>query len=172
MWPQQAQPSLHIKHLSATCVVMVVVSPGVYWCSDFKTLTSKYLLQLREKVHLRYYQPHSDSTTEKWGYEYEHLSAGRLCLFRRKERWYEWVNDWFRVFSYGALIDAMKMNCFFQLNKEKLQNQWDEAGLTSLYYIITVLVLFFIFLGLTILMETYKVDKSWTMWQTVDKTTV
>ena len=52
------------------------------------------------------------------------------------------------------------MNCFFQLNKEKLQNQWDEAGLTSLYYIITVLVLFFIFLGLTILMETYKVDKS------------
>ena len=55
-------------------------------------------------------------------------------------------------------LDAMKMNCFFQLNKEKLQNQWDEAGLASLYYIITVLLLFFIFLGLTILMETYKVE--------------
>ena len=55
-------------------------------------------------------------------------------------------------------LDAMNMKCFFQLNKEKLQNQWDEAGLTSLYYIITILLLFFIFLGLTILMETYKVE--------------
>ena len=55
-------------------------------------------------------------------------------------------------------LDAMKMKCFFQLNKEKLQNLWDEAGLSSLYYILTVLVLYLIFLGLTILMETYKVD--------------
>ena len=53
----------------------------------------------------------------------------------------------------------MKMKCFFQLNKEKLQNQWEEAGVSSLYYIITVLVLYLILLVLIILVETYKVDK-------------
>ena len=54
----------------------------------------------------------------------------------------------------------MKMKCFFQLNKEKLQNQWEEAGVSSLYYIITVLVLYLILLVLIILVETYKVDKN------------
>ena len=57
-----------------------------------------------------------------------------------------------------AVLDAMKMKCFFELNKEKLQKQWDEAGLSSLLYIITVLVLYFILLGLIILIQTYKVD--------------
>ena len=52
----------------------------------------------------------------------------------------------------------MKMKCFFELNKEKLQKLWDDAGVSSLYYIITVLVLFLILLGLIILVETYKVD--------------
>ena len=52
----------------------------------------------------------------------------------------------------------MKMKCFFELNKEKLQKQWDEAGLSSLLYIITVLVLYFILLGLIILIQTYKVE--------------
>ena len=54
----------------------------------------------------------------------------------------------------------MKMKCFFQLNKEKLQNQWEEAGVSSLYYIITVLVLYLILLGMIIIVETYKVDKN------------
>lgn len=54
----------------------------------------------------------------------------------------------------------MKMKCFFQLNKEKLQNQWEEAGVSSLYYIMTVLVLYLILLGMIILVETYKVDKN------------
>ena len=54
----------------------------------------------------------------------------------------------------------MKMKCFFQLNKEKLQNQWEEAGVSSLYYIMTVLVLYLILLGIIILVETYKVDKN------------
>ena len=57
-------------------------------------------------------------------------------------------------------LDAMKMKCFFQLNKEKLQNQWEEAGVSSLYYIMTVLVLYLILLGMIILVETYKVDKN------------
>ena len=52
----------------------------------------------------------------------------------------------------------MKMKCFFELNKEKLQKLWDDAGVSSLYYIVTVLVLFLILLGLIILVETYKVD--------------
>ena len=52
----------------------------------------------------------------------------------------------------------MKMKCFFELNKEKLQKLWDDAGVSSLYYTITVLVLFLILLGLIILVETYKVD--------------
>ena len=50
------------------------------------------------------------------------------------------------------------MKCFFELNKEKLQKLWDDAGVSSLYYTITVLVLFLILLGLIILVETYKVD--------------
>ena len=54
----------------------------------------------------------------------------------------------------------MKMKCFFQLNKEKLQNQWEEAGVSSLYYIMTVLVLYLILLGMIIIVETYKVDKN------------
>ena len=52
----------------------------------------------------------------------------------------------------------MKMKCFYELNKDKLQKQWDEAGLSSLIYIVTVLVLYFIILGLIILIQTYKVD--------------
>ena len=52
----------------------------------------------------------------------------------------------------------MKLKCFFELNKDKLQKQWDEAGLSSLIYIVTVLVLYFIILGLIILIQTYKVD--------------
>merc|ERR1712062_755527 len=71
------------------------------------------------------------------GYEYEPLYAGRLFIFQRKEH-------------------AMKMKCFFQLNKEKLQNQWEEAGVSSLYYIMTVLVLYLILLGMIIPVETYK----------------
>ena len=57
-------------------------------------------------------------------------------------------------------LDAMKIKCFFELNQEKLQKQWDEAGVSSLYYILTVLVLYLILLGLIIIIQTYKVDNN------------
>ena len=58
------------------------------------------------------------------------------------------------------VLDAMKIKCFFELNQEKLQKQWDEAGVFSLYYILTVLVLYLILLGLIIIIQTYKVDNN------------
>ena len=54
----------------------------------------------------------------------------------------------------------MNIKCFFELNKEKLRNQWEDAGRISLYYLLTVLVLYLIFLTMTILLETYKVDNN------------
>ena len=86
------------------------------------------------------------------------ISLQEDCVYFKGRNVGKWWWVCYGLHIWWHVLDAMKMKCFFQLNREKLQNLWDEAGLSSLYYILTVLVLYLIFLGLTILMETYKVD--------------
>ena len=51
----------------------------------------------------------------------------------------------------------MKIKCFFELNKEKLEREWDQAGVKTFYYIMIILSVYLLLLLLTILIETYKV---------------
>ena len=51
----------------------------------------------------------------------------------------------------------MKIKCFFELNKEKLEREWDLAGMKTFYYIMIILSVYLLLLLLTILIETYKV---------------
>ena len=51
----------------------------------------------------------------------------------------------------------MKIKCFFELNKEKLEREWDLAGVKTFYYIMIILSVYLLLLLLTILIETYKV---------------
>ena len=51
----------------------------------------------------------------------------------------------------------MKIKCFFELNKEKLEREWDQAGVKTFYYIMIILSVYLLLLLLTILIETYQV---------------
>ena len=43
------------------------------------------------------------------------------------------------------------------MNKEKLEREWDQAGVKTFYYIMIILSVYLLLLLLTILIETYKV---------------